>query len=147
MKKWYILLLLCTAVGGWFAYPHAYPKVTELIESGTLPWTASPGTGRGTAVTDGEATMDNAAEALDDAGGSPIATAPRRSRPKAKPPEFASIEDIVGNWKAIPATAFPRETTLKKNVTYPITGGTGTLAVGTEVVALSSDGLGNLTIA
>ena len=142
MKKWYFLLLVCTAVGGWFAYPHAYPKVTEFIESGTLPWT-----GKGTAVTESETTKDDAAAALDTAGGSPIPDATRQSRPKAKPPEFAPIDEIVGNWKAIPATAFPRKITLKKAVTYQITGGTGTLAVGTEVAALSSDGLGNLTIA
>ncbi|MEZ5324431.1 MAG: hypothetical protein R3F19_05160 [Verrucomicrobiales bacterium] len=141
MKKWYFLLLVCTAVGGWFAYPHAYPKVTEFIESGELPWTGS-----GSAATESGADGDKA-DAVLAGSGSPIPGSSRRTRTPAKPPEFASIEEIVGNWKAIPATAFPRKTKLKKAVTYQISGGTGTLTAGTEVVALSSDRTGNLSVA
>lgn len=142
MKKWYFLVLICTAIGGWFAYPHAYPKITDYLENGTVPWEGvgsikdlMPGT---------EIDQENAVE-------SPAPTASpqqtQRSRPTAKPPEFAPIDELVGNWKNIPDSAFPRTVTLKKSVTYSIAGGTGTLASGTKVVALSADENGMLTVA
>ena len=139
MKKWYLLVLILTAVGGWFAYPHVYPRITEFIEDGTLPW------GRFT-----EEESDTAEPPVDtassDTGAAPISTRGKRTRPTAKPPKFAPIDEIVGNWSKIPDSAFPRKIKLKTAVTYNIAGGTGSLPSGSDVVALSSAGNGRLTI-
>ena len=35
--KWYVIILLGTTVGGWFAYPYAYPVIAETIKRGNLP--------------------------------------------------------------------------------------------------------------
>ena len=141
MKKWYFLLLICTGIGGWFAYPHIYPKVIAIVEDGTLPWS-------------GFGKTDESAEKAEDATvavntSSPIPGNPRsgRTRPGAAAPKFAPIDEIVGNWNAIPKSAFPRKIKLLAPVTYKIAGGTGSLASGADVVALSSSEDGLLTVA
>ena len=62
-------------------------------------------------------------------------------------PQFKTIDDLTGQWKAIPPSAFPRKVTLKEKVNYVMTGaGTAVGAVGSPAVALSGSG-GTLTIA
>ena len=138
MKKWYFLLLIAAIGGGWIAYPHVYPKLTAFVKDGTLPWagidkspedeTASPSdapkVAQGTTPSDGGSTSGNRSR---------YAPAPRMESLK-----FSPIEEITGNWKSIPDSAFPRKTKLRKAVTYSIAGGTGQLASGSEVVALSA---------
>lgn len=144
MKKWYFLVLVCSGIGGWFAYPHAYPKIIAFIEEGRLPWSRSDSPG----VVAGEA--EAAASIAPEIAAEPVvsrASAPRGARPLAAAPEFAPIEEIVGAWKAIPDSAFPRKIRLRAPVTYQIAGGTGTLAAGSDVVALSASDTGVLTVA
>ena len=40
-------------------------------------------------------------------------------------PDFKPIEELVGNWKKIPASAFPRQVTLKAKAKYVFAGGAG----------------------
>jgi hypothetical protein len=64
-------------------------------------------------------------------------------------PEFKPIEALVGDWKKIPASAFPRPVTLKVPATLKLTGGVGTstLEAGRKVVALAGTPEGSLIIA
>ena len=142
MKKWYFLVLVLTVVGGWYAYPHAYPKLAAFIEDGVVPWE-----GFGTWKSDSVEQPEETASIGNTSSPAPTATTPKRTRPKATPPTFASIEEVVGNWKKIPDSAFPRKIKLKKVVSYSIAGGTGSLPIGSDVVALSFDGISRLTIA
>jgi hypothetical protein len=64
-------------------------------------------------------------------------------------PEFKPIEVLVGGWKAIPASAFPRPVTLNRSAALPVAGGAGTATfdAGAKVVALSATPDGSLIIA
>jgi hypothetical protein len=64
-------------------------------------------------------------------------------------PEFKSLETLVGGWKKIPASAFPRQVTLKVPATLQLTGGTGSgvLEAGRKVYALAGMPDGSLVIA
>mgnify|MGYP004410720443 CR=1 FL=1 len=60
-------------------------------------------------------------------------------------PDFKPIEDLVGNWKKIPNSAFPRLVTLKVKAKYIFAGGAGssTIPAGrkTTVISFSGDQL------
>ncbi|MFN0127866.1 MAG: hypothetical protein ACKV19_14395 [Verrucomicrobiales bacterium] len=64
-------------------------------------------------------------------------------------PQFKPIEELVGGWKKIPASAFPRQVTLKAPATLKLTSGVGTSVVeaGRTVYALASTPDGALVIA
>ncbi|MGC6435268.1 MAG: hypothetical protein ACON5I_02820 [Verrucomicrobiales bacterium] len=57
-------------------------------------------------------------------------------------PDFKPIEELVGNWKKIPASAFPRQVTLKAKAKYVFAGGAGssTAPAGGKTFAISSTG-------
>ena len=63
--------------------------------------------------------------------------------------QFEPIESLVGNWKKIPPSAFPRPITLKSPATLTLNNGVGTstLEAGRKVVALAATPDGNLIIA
>ena len=63
-------------------------------------------------------------------------------------PEFEPIEEIVGHWKAIPKSVFPRKITLKKPVTLSLPGGVGKskAGVGSQVFAIAANGSGLLAV-
>ena len=54
-------------------------------------------------------------------------------------PDFKPIEDLVGNWKKIPNSAFPRQVTVKVKAKYIFAGGAGssTIPAGRKTTALS----------
>jgi hypothetical protein len=54
-------------------------------------------------------------------------------------PEFRTIEALTGDWKKIPASAFPREVTLTSAVEMQLAGGAGTsrFDAGSKVMAVS----------
>ena len=54
-------------------------------------------------------------------------------------PVFKPIEELVSNWTAVPASAFPRKITLKSDVKFEFAGGAGSTNVkaGREALALS----------
>ena len=114
-------------------------------ETGELPWA-------GWEIRKGETAEDSQPEAAVADGavpsGSPINTvsAAKTLLPEVNAPTFEPIEDLVGDWKAIPARVFPRRVKLTEPVTYSIAGGSGTLPAGSEVIALSADNTANLTV-
>lgn len=57
-------------------------------------------------------------------------------------PDFKPIEDLVGNWKKIPDSAFPRQVTVKVKAKYIFAGGAGssTIPPGRKTTALSFSG-------
>ena len=57
-------------------------------------------------------------------------------------PEFQPIEQLVGNWKQIPPSAFPRKVTLKVKAKYIFAGGAGssTAPAGAKTFAISLSG-------
>ena len=57
-------------------------------------------------------------------------------------PEFQPIEQLVGNWKQIPPSAFPRKVTLKAKAKYIFAGGAGssTAPAGANTFAISLSG-------
>jgi len=57
-------------------------------------------------------------------------------------PDFKPIEDLVGNWKKIPNSAFPRQVTVKVKAKYIFAGGAGssTIPAGRKTTALSFSG-------
>ena len=57
-------------------------------------------------------------------------------------PDFKPIEELVGNWKKIPASAFPRQVTLKAKAKYIFAGGAGssTAPAGGKTFAISLSG-------
>ena len=57
-------------------------------------------------------------------------------------PDFKPIEDLVGNWKKIPNSAFPRQVTVKVKAKYIFAGGAGssTVPAGSKTTALSFSG-------
>lgn len=63
-------------------------------------------------------------------------------------PEFKPLEEIVGNWKKIPPSAFPREIVILEPVEMVIAGGAGrsSLPAGSKIMALGIEG-STLTIA
>ena len=57
-------------------------------------------------------------------------------------PDFKPIEALVGNWKEIPNSAFPRQVTVKVKAKYIFAGGAGssTVPAGSKTTALSFSG-------
>jgi hypothetical protein len=57
-------------------------------------------------------------------------------------PDFKPIEDLVGNWKKIPSSAFPRPITVKVKAKYIFAGGKGssTIPAGRKTTALAFSG-------
>ena len=57
-------------------------------------------------------------------------------------PDFKPIENLVGNWKKIPSSAFPRQVTVKVKAKYIFAGGAGssTVPAGRKTTALSFSG-------
>ena len=57
-------------------------------------------------------------------------------------PEFQPIEELVGNWRQIPPSAFPRKVTLKAKAKYIFAGGAGssTAPAGAKTFAISLSG-------
>ena len=72
-----------------------------------------------------------------------------KQRPQVDPieekypfPDFKPIEDLVGNWKKIPSSAFPRQVTVRVKAKYIFAGGAGssTIPAGRKTTALSFSG-------
>ena len=151
MKFWYCILLIASVAGGYVAYPNAYPAITGYIKDGTLPWDKEPDPLGADSSPDPieipalKRESTSIVPTIDNGEAAPEISH-RKSRPSLAAPEFASLDEVVGNWKSIPKSAFPRRVVLKSRVTYKIGNGTGTLQAGSKVVALSSKN-GKLTVA
>lgn len=143
MKRFIWLLILAAAAYGVWKY---YPEVERLARSRT-------GMESVPAEVPGLETLPGALPAIVPSakgtvpGG--LAAADKELAARYPLPEFKPIEVLVGGWKKIPASAFPRQVTLKVPATLQLTGGvgTGTLEAGRKVLALAGTPEGGLIIA
>jgi hypothetical protein len=142
MKRFIWLLILAAAVYGVWKY---YPELERQARSRTETAAEGPG-----GVVVPEEFPDAAPAGSRAPAAAPAAVAVERDLAARFPlPEFKPIEALVGGWKKIPASAFPRQVTLKVPATLRLTGGTGTgvLEAGRKVYALSGTPDGSLVIA
>lgn len=56
------------------------------------------------------------------------------------PPVFQPIEAVVGNWNAIPPSAFPRDVTLAAPASFQLGAGSSSVPAGAKVVAVGHQG-------
>lgn len=144
MKRFIWLLILAAAgYGVWKYYPEVERQARRLTAPGEAPAEAPgleslpgglPVVGAGGKRAEGV----DAASARD-----------RELEARYPMPEFQPIETLVGGWKKIPSSAFPRQVTLKAPATLKLTGGVGTsrLEAGRKVYALAATPDGSLVIA
>lgn len=62
------------------------------------------------------------------------------------PPVFETLETLTKNWAAVPASAFPRRVSLRRDTEFRMAAGSARVAAGASVVALGCEG-GRLTLA
>jgi hypothetical protein len=145
MKRFIWLLILAAAgYGVWKYYPEVERQARRLTAPEETPAEETPGL----------ETLPGGLPVVG-AGGkraAVAATAPVRDdelEARYPMPEFQPIEALVGAWKKIPASAFPRQVTLKAPATLKLTGGVGTsrLEAGRKVYALAGTPEGALVIA
>jgi hypothetical protein len=142
MKRFIWLVILAAAVYGVWKY---YPELERQARSRTETPVEGPG---GVMVPD--EFPDAAPAGSRGTAAAPAAVALEKDVADRFPlPEFKPIEALVGGWKKVPASAFPRQVTLKVPATLRLTGGTGTgvLEAGRKVYALSGTPDGSLVIA
>jgi hypothetical protein len=145
MKRFIWLLILAAAAYGVWKY---YPELERQARSRT-------GTENAPAEAPGLETLPGAlppATSSAKRAPAPAATVAARDKELAARyplPEFKPIEALVGGWKKIPASAFPRQVTLKVPATLQLSGGVGTstLEAGRKVFALAGTPEGALVIA
>ena len=149
--KWLLLILMVLSGIAIFQYRD---EIREKIGGGTSTEKAPPkevvdkGTGEGD-----EAPVDPGTKRTDRGTTKPSTnTIPKTSRPgtiaetdeaaKRYPmPQFKTLAEAVGNWKAIPSNAFPRQIVLNAPVKVVLEGGVGssTWKAGSQAFALRAD--------
>lgn len=67
----------------------------------------------------------------------PAPAAPAETAATKLGPKVESLESLTKNWQAIPATAFPRETTLLKDTEFKMAAGASKVTAGRKVQALA----------
>lgn len=143
MKRFLWLVILAAAgYAVWKYYPEIEHRARLLTEE--FPASSAPEEDPLAGSAEGAEEMP-AAEAK-----KPAAVEPEDDIARRYPlPEFKPIEELVGGWKAIPASAFPRQVTLKAPARLQLAGGVGhsTLEAGRKVFALSSAGEGTILVA
>lgn len=148
MKRFiWLLILAAAAYGVWKYYPELERQarirtggVAEKAE-GAGELETIPGRLPGATAVRGAAAAPSAVSVA-----APVEEALAQRYPL---PEFKPIESLVGGWKQIPASAFPRQVTLKSKATLHLSGGVGTstLEAGRTVYALAGTPEGKLVIA
>jgi hypothetical protein len=132
--KWFIFLVV---IGGlvfaWIQYDEQIKKfVSEMGEDKPIPAKpADNGTGAGNNIPETVPEGNNQPESVPEEA-DPIAL-------KYPMPDFKPLEEYVDNWQKVPASAFPREVTLKTKATFIIGDNVGstTRQVGSKNTALS----------
>jgi hypothetical protein len=128
MRAFIFLLIVAAAVGGYFYFVHDRDTAAD----------GTPGPGDIADAPEGQA-----APQLPDTGepARPIDPLPPATPTDGfVPPDFQPIETVVGNWRAIPPRAFPRDVTLAQPVSFQMTVGSSSLPAGAKVVALGMQG-------
>lgn len=137
MRFFLFLLVIAAAAGGYYYFIHQ-------TDDGTSPTLADD------SAVQTDAPASEAAPRMADVGETtePIhPLAPSDPSPGGfVPPEFQPLEAVVGNWRDIPPSAFPRDVTLAAPVSFQMAVGSSTLPAGSMAVALGVEG-GNLIVA
>jgi hypothetical protein len=152
--KWLLLILMAAAAAAIFYYRD---ELRGKVDASTSTRSGAPGA----EVVDGVETPTGSASGgrpSPASGSSAVGSAPG-DRPPVKParpqdgsddsdaiakrypmPTFKSIEEAVGNWNAIPSSAFPRQITIREPVKIVLPGGVGSSTIPAEsgVFALAS---------
>ncbi|MGI9242286.1 MAG: hypothetical protein ACR2RV_15920 [Verrucomicrobiales bacterium] len=159
--KWLLLIIMAAAAGAIFYYRD---ELRGKVDASTSTGPATPAE---EIIATGETPAGSGAGNRPPSGSATGSGAPMEgSRPPVRPtrpqrgageddevakrypmPKFKSIEEAVGNWNAIPPSAFPRQITLSEPVKIVLPGGVGssTLPANSGAFALSSRG-GMLTV-
>lgn len=147
MKR-FIWLLILAAAG--YAVWRYYPELERYARTRTAPAAESapeepPGleTLPGVVLNDGGGVGGRAAADAE------LAKKEKELASRYPLPVFKPIEELLGGWRKIPASAFPRPVTLKAPATLHLSGGNGTsrLEAGHRVYALAGTPEGALIIA
>ncbi len=134
--KWFVILLICAALG--FAGYHYRDQIKDALGKSKPGSSAS-----GSASTP-------TGKKPEDVGPRPEPPKPEIKKPEIDPdiaekfplPKFKTLEELVGNWQNIPASAFPRAVTVNKAVDILIAGGAGktSLPAGSRANAIGISG-------
>jgi len=153
MKRIIWLLILASAgYGVWRYYPELERQARNLTgqveEAGPEPGEEEPGEEDGRLlrlIDDGVLAEAKSGAPVEERSGEEE----RELEARYPWPEFQPIEELVGNWKKIPASAFPRQVTLREPATLRLSRGEGVsvLAAGRKVWALGAAPDGGLLIA
>ncbi len=148
MKRFIWLLVLGAAAYAVWKY---YPEIERIARSRTAPAEAAEQQDGVASIPDSLSDLTRGSRAAQAApAGVAVARPDEDEIARRYPmPEFKPIEELVGGWKKIPASAFPRQVTLKAPATLKLTRGTGTstLEAGRTVYALEGTPDGALVIA
>ncbi len=139
MKALFITVLIVAGIFLGYDFFLAPPHERMIFEKGPAP--VPPG--QKSAPAEAVATRTPAQPAS--APQSPPPPAPAASSDDFVAPAIASLEEATQNWTQIPERAFPRPVVIKQPVEIRMSAGSGQLAAGASVIALSAEA-GTLTI-
>lgn len=153
MKRFiWLLVLVAAGYAAWKHYPEIERRARELTsEAASLVSEEPPPAAPKAAAPEDKAASSPAADKKSSpspAAGTAAPSAsvqPAKSREEEEFPElkFKPLEELVGNWKAIPRSAFPRQVKLKKDLTFTLTArgqGSARFEAGAQVYALGAEG-------
>ncbi|MGI8604811.1 MAG: hypothetical protein ACR2OZ_17720 [Verrucomicrobiales bacterium] len=139
MKRiaWFLILVI-VAFLAWKYYPLIEKRARERTSTRLIPQAEQPPESRGKPA-EPAAPPIPARQALPQSSAvpSPVETFASDIEQRYPMPEFKPLEVVVGNWRAVPPTAFPRQVAVKVPVSLRLPGGTARVDPGAEVVALS----------
>lgn len=152
MKR-FIWLLVLVAVGyaAWKHYPEIEQRARELTgdvmlasdQAETAPLTETSPVSKESSATRAASPAEQKTDPPNGASRSKAATPKEEADdPRFPFPTFKPLEEVVGNWKAIPRSAFPRQVTLKKDLDFTLVArgqGSARFNAGARVYALSAE--------
>lgn len=153
-----ILVLILAAAVGYVSYTHVYPIIADSMKfekhkpknSGTAEAPKAETKKEVAVVAPPKPVMEEAPKPVMEAPKPmPAPEPPKPEAPKPKPgefvpPEYPPLEVAVQNWTAIPASAFPRQVKMKKDLTLQMKIGSNTASTqvkeGGQIVAVGQNG-------
>lgn len=146
----WLLILIAAGYGVWRFYPELERHARNLTQQQpAAPAPADPTDLIANGVLGNARSRQAARAASPIAAGDAASLTEKELAARYPKMQFEPIESLVGNWKKIPPSAFPRPITLKSPATLTLNNGVGTstLEAGRKVVALAATPDGNLIIA
>lgn len=155
-----ILVLILAAAVGYISYTHVYPIIADSLKFEKHKPKGSTTTATPAAETKKEVAMVAPPKPVVEEAPKPAMEAPKPMpapeppkmepvKPAPKPgefvpPEYPPLEVAVQNWNAIPPSAFPRQVTLKRDLTLQMKIGNNTASTqvkaGGQIVAVGQEG-------